>query len=99
MRKITQEAVEAFLSDRPFRKDNTEVRVCCREVELYLNGNKIAVRKAEDCKEVLYISNAGWKSNITKERLNGIPGVRIFQEKGEWYLNGNEWDGSWIKID
>jgi len=45
------------------------------------------------------ITNAGWKSNVTKDRLNALPnGVSINQVRGEWFLNGNPWDGSWIKI-
>jgi hypothetical protein len=47
---------------------------------------------------VLQISNAGWASNTTKERLNGIPGVHIKQKNWTWYLNGQEWDGGWKRI-
>jgi hypothetical protein len=27
-----------------------------------------------------------------------LPGVNINQSKCKWYLNGNEWNGEWIKI-
>jgi hypothetical protein len=42
------------------------------------------------------ISNAGWFSKTTKERLNGLYGVSISQKAGEWYLNGIKWGGHWI---
>ena len=47
---------------------------------------------------ILSISNAGWESNTTKERLNGLPGVSIRQKNWSWFLNGEEWDGNWKRI-
>jgi hypothetical protein len=38
-------------------------------------------------------------SRTTKERLNGLTGVEIRQAKKKWFLNGQEWDGSWIKVN
>lgn len=90
MRKITEESVEAFIQGVKFSKQN----MFTDGNTLYLFGNAIA-RKVEGGIE---ISNAGWKSNTTKERLNGIPGVSVVQKRGVWYLNGNEWDGAWTKI-
>lgn len=90
-RKITAEAVRNFLDGVPFKKSNTEV---VREGTIYylkLFGNKIA---AINNKYELWISNAGWDSNTTKERLNGLPGVHVRQIKGIWYLNDLQWDGS-----
>jgi hypothetical protein len=58
---------------------------------LKLFGNKIAAIESDGR---LWISNAGWDTKTTKERLNGLPGVSIQQKKGEWYLNGNQWDGN-----
>jgi hypothetical protein len=95
-RKITTEAISAFELGIPFKKSNTEV---VREGTIYylkLFGNKIAARY-EDGRT--WISNAGWDSNTTKERLNGFQFVRINQKKGEWYLNGKLWDGSPTYID
>jgi hypothetical protein len=60
-----------------------------------LHGNLIAKIDADG---TLAITNAGWFTNTTKERLNGIPGVSICQKKGDWYLNGRKWDGGWITI-
>ena len=46
----------------------------------------------------LTIFCGNWKTDTTKERLNGLQGVSIQQKKGEWYLNGELWDGSSIGI-
>jgi hypothetical protein len=35
----------------------------------------------------------------TKERLNGFNMVDIVQKDFEWYLNGELWDGSLIKVE
>ncbi len=95
MRKITKEAVSAFLERKPFRKSNMSVEESGGQYKLKLHGNTIA---SIDELGVLSVSNAGWASNTTKERLNGIPGVRVNQKNWTWYLNGQEWDGSWKRI-
>ena len=95
MRKITKEAVDKFLSREPFKKSNMEVDQCYGQFRLKLHGNTIAVL---DELGVLSVSNAGWASNTTKERLNGIPGVRVHQKNWNWFLNGQEWDGGWKRI-
>ena len=83
MKKITRDSVDAFMNARPFRKDNT--------------GNEIAYRY-NDPERTLSVTNAGWFSNTTKERLNGIPNVRIHQKNFNWYLNDKEWDGKLIDV-
>lgn len=90
-KKITQESVSAFLDCRPFKKSNMEV---VREGTIYylkLFGNKIAALEADGR---MWVSNAGWMSKTTKERLNGLPGVNVCQRNWDWYLNGHRWDGS-----
>jgi hypothetical protein len=96
MRKITNEAVSAFLDRKPFKKSNMKVQLDFGGVwKLKLHNNTIA---SIDEMNMLSISNAGWESNTTKERLNGLPNVRINQKKFQWYLNGNEWNGEWTRI-
>jgi len=97
MRKITKESIKAFMNAEVFNKSNTKVRVLPNVTVLSLFGNDIAW-KYNDPNQTISISDAGWKSDTTKERLNGIPGVSIQQKKGEWYLNGNEWDGKIIDL-
>jgi len=96
MRKITKEAVDKFLSKTPFRKSNMSVEEIGGVYKLKLHGNTIATI---DELGVLSVSNAGWTTNTTKERLNGIPGVRVHQKNWNWFLNGVEWDGSWKRIN
>ena len=95
MRKITREAVDKFLSKTPFRKSNMVVEDAGGIFKLKLHNNTIAVL---DEFNMLSISNAGWRSNTTKERLNGLPNVHIKQKNWSWFLNGNEWNGEWTRV-
>lgn len=104
-RQITIDAMNAFMNDSKetdmhgvcFKRDNTIVTLFAGCKMLYLHNNRIAERNLETGE--IKITNAGWQSNTTKERLNGIPGVSIVQRKGVWFLNGKEWDGSWIQVN
>jgi hypothetical protein len=96
MRKITSEAVTAFLERKPFKKSNMRVESGGAGTwKLKLHGNLIATI---DEFNMLSVSNAGWSSNTTKERLNGLPNVRIHQRNWNWYLNGVEWNGEWTRV-
>lgn len=95
MRKITQESVDKFLNRKPFSKGNMKVEQAGNTFRLKLHNNTIATI---DELGMLSISNAGWRSNTTKERLNGLPNVRINQKNWNWYLNGQEWDGAWTRV-
>ena len=95
MRKITREAVDKFLSKETFKKSNMAVVEDYGVYKLKLHNNTIATL---DEFNMLSISNAGWESNTTKERLNGLPNVRINQKKFVWYLNGVEWNGEWTRV-
>lgn len=102
MRKITANAVNAFIAGRTFGQDNTNVELSPlgAVVVLKLHGNTIArYDKGDTQLHTLEITNAGWFSNTTKERLNALPGVSVCQRKGVWYLNGKEWDGSWTFVN
>lgn len=90
MRKVTQQIVNAFVQGRKLKSGNTETDGNA----IWLHGNKIAEKRDG----ALYITNAGWASNTTKERLNGLPDVTINQKAGVWYLNGKEWDGEWAGV-
>lgn len=90
MRKITERVCGAFERREARRIDNTMTDGNA----LYLHGNKIAEWRGK----ALWISNAGWSSPTTKERLNGLRGVRINQKDWVWYLNGKQWDGEWIAV-
>ena len=85
MRQITCDAVDAFVNGKRFNRANTEVR----DNAMYLHGHKIAWI---DLNGQLWISHCGYRTNTTKERLNGLPGVDIRQRNYQWYVNGEEWN-------
>jgi hypothetical protein len=91
MRQITEKITRAFNRRQSFKIGNSSTD----GTNLFLFGNKIARWRHDG----LWITNAGWKSNTTKERLNALSGVNISQIRGVWYLNGVEWNGTWINID
>ena len=94
MRAVTFNAADSFINNETKKFGNTKVTVEDGVTKLLLHDNLIATKE----KGVLRVSNAGWQSNTTKERLNALHGVSIRQIKGVWYLNGTEWDGSWTEI-
>jgi hypothetical protein len=97
MRKITEESVDAFMNARKFKKSNMEIEVLPNVTVMKLHGNPIAFRY-NDPERTLSITDAGWRTNTTKERLNGIPNVSIQQKNWEWFLNGDKWDGDMIDV-
>lgn len=92
MKKISIDAARAFLMGKKFKRGNTEVQVLPNVSILLLHGNEIAY-SYNDPERTLAVTNAGWFSNTTKERLNAINGVSINQKNWVWYLNGEAWDG------
>jgi hypothetical protein len=92
--KITDVSNDAFLNLETFKSGNTKVTVNGNTATLSLHGNDIA----RNTNGKIEVTNAGWFSKTTKERLNGIPGVSIQQKAGKWFLNGEEWDGEWKEI-
>ena len=91
MRQITEQIVSAFERREAKKVSNTHTD----GTSLWLFGNKIAEHRQGG----IWITNSGWKSVTTKERLNGITGVHITQKKGEWFLNGHRWDGEWVCLN
>ena len=87
MRKITNQAVEAFVNNQNFKGVNTEVSSDKFTNRMWLHNNLIAVK--DHANNVLKITLCGWNTPTTRERLNGIPGVSLSTRKGQAYLNGN----------
>jgi len=104
MRKITEAAIQAFLSGEEFSRDNTRVEVrpfknaTEDSVVLVLHGNPIAAYLESTGVATLQVCDGNHQTRTTKERLNGLPGVRVHQKAGQWYLNGMAWDGSWTHV-
>lgn len=95
MRKITQNAVNALYAYRDFSGSNTNVHADESGARMYLHGSKIAVLTADG---KLSVTLAGYNTNVTRERLNGLPGVSVHTRKKQAYLNGEEWDGEWKTV-
>jgi len=91
MRQITRDIVNAFQNSRSLRIGNSRTN----GESLWLFDNKIA----EIRRDGLWVSNGGWNSKTTKERLNGILGVNVRQQRGVWLLNDRVWDGRWVNVD
>ena len=98
MRQITKQSINAFLNASTFSKQNMTVEVLPNVTILKLHNNPIAYLY-NDPEKTLSITNAGWQSNTTKERLNALPNVSIQQKNFVWYLNGKEWNGNLIDIN
>jgi len=94
MRKITELTAQAVVNKENFKCDNTKVVTERGISKVYLHNNLIA--KYNHSRDKLSITHAGWKTNTTKERLNGlISTIRsgrdgISQSKGVWYLKTND---------
>lgn len=103
MRKITADAIKAFNNNQPFKRANTQVVLTDSEqwgkqTLLKLHGNTIAYKVFGELRTCLFIQDGGWQSNTTKERLNGLDGVSIYQTNFEWFLNGEPWAGQTIMV-
>ena len=97
MSQITIDSIRAFRNGNNFKRGNTQVKTYAHSNyrELLLHGNVIA----EMGEQGFFISSCGWETTTTKERLNGLPNVSIYQRNFQWFLNGKVWDGSRIKVE
>ena len=81
----------------PFNQGSTQVVVRPNVTVMLLHGNEIAYRY-NDPERTISITNRGWFSTTTKDRLNAIEGVNVAQRSKTWYLNGKGWDGKLIDV-
>ena len=91
MRKITREIVAAFMN----RETKTIGNSRTDKTTLYLHGNAIAKHCLDGS---MKITAAGWNTPTTRERLNGLPGVKVYVRNHQLYLNDRPWDGKWTKV-
>ena len=86
MRKITEITVDALSEGKTKKLWNSEVCWWLACWDYYLHDNLIAMYNPD--KNELWISDAGRRTNTTKERLNGILKKwnlwRIFQKNWQW---------------
>lgn len=103
-RKITTCSIEAFVKGQRFHRQNMEVQVRPFQTDkddsviLLLHGNPIARYVKSSGLSTLQVCDGNHQTVTTKERLNGLPGVSVHQKAGQWYLNGEKWDGSWTHM-
>lgn len=103
MRKITQDAIRAFNHNYPFKRANTQVKTSRADGVSYtvmeLHGHPIAEKFRDFNGTQLTISACGYLTPTTKERLNGLSEVSIYQRNYEWFLNGEPWNGERITVE
>ena len=99
MRKITVNSTIHFFNKGTFKKQNMHVFYdrFDKTSRMLLHNNCIATYDYDNKR--LSISNCGWFTPTTKERLNALPNVDIRQKNFVWYLNGKEWNGQKIDIN
>ena len=96
MRKVTINSIRRFERFERFNSGNTKVTIDGEgTAHLKLHNNTIAKKR---CDGSVYVSNCGWFTRTTKERLNGIRAVRIRQKDYEWHLNDKNWNGEMVKV-
>jgi hypothetical protein len=86
MRKIDHITKDKFDNAIAFKSGNTKVEIN-ENICLYLHNNLIAYR--DSIFNGLYITNCGYFTNVTKDRLNSVLdsyGLYIYQNKFRWYI-------------
>jgi hypothetical protein len=91
MRLATERIMRAFRNRESLTLSNTRTD----GTSVWLFGNKIIDRRSDG----IWITNAGWNSNTTRERLNGLENVHVQQKNFQWYLNARAWDGRWVNVE
>lgn len=92
MRKITKEAVMAFMDGTSYKNGNTKVVKIDNKWFLQLYGNSIAYKNEHGA---TFISSCGWGTDTTKERLNGLiellglPKCKLYR-RGETLYYGDD---------
>jgi hypothetical protein len=96
MRKITSEAIKAFNNFQSFNKQNMQILVgdSGDAVLMQLHGHTIAAKNGN----TLSITNAGYNTRTTNDRLNALDGVHVYNKNKQLFLNDEKWDGEWIEI-
>jgi hypothetical protein len=101
---IRELANRADFAGRLFKSGNTEVWQehtgpgAERFIQVKLHGHTIAEFYPDQDK--FFLDDCGWQTVTTKSRLNALLGVfnpgagRVYSDKFQWKLNGEDWTGS-----
>ena len=97
MRQITAQTCYAVANKEPLNKGNMLVTYgnYSHITGVFLHSNLIALYNHNE--QNLYIRSAGWQSNTTKERLNGLLNyfgynLHIYQKDWNWYVRTENGD-------
>lgn len=85
MRKVTERIKQAFEQGVSLKVGNTRTD----GTSVFLHGNEIIKR---DASGLVMATLAGWNTPTTRERVNGITGLGIYQKNFVPMLNGQEID-------
>lgn len=85
MRKVTERIKQAFDQGTSLKVGNTRTD----GTSVFLHGNEIIKR---DASGLVMATLAGWNTPTTRERINGITGLGIYQKNFVPMLNGQEID-------
>ena len=92
MRKVTERIKRAFEQGKALKLGNTETD----GDTVWLFGNEIIRR---DNVGTVWATLAGWNTPTTRERVNGITGLRIYQQNFEAKLDGEPIESDeWINV-
>ena len=92
MRQVTEQIKQAFEQGKALKKGNTRTD----GTSVFLHGNEIVKR---DPSGLVLATLAGWNTPTTRERVNGITGIGIYQKNFVPMLNGCEIDSfDWVVV-
>ena len=95
--KVSRQSANALIQKATLSLPNTKVYEEGGVWYMDLFDNQIA--KKEKDGSVWICDGGGWVTPTTRARLNSIPGVSLGIAKRSWRLNGQSWDGKWIKVN
>jgi|694.fasta_scaffold33863_6 hypothetical protein len=91
MKAISIKTAHALLNYKKTKTGNTLVWQDHEGSHMTLFGNKIAWVNLDG---ELWITDCGWVTPTTRDRLSAILRVPLNIRKGAWLLDGEHWDGS-----
>ena len=91
MKAISKKTAYALLNYNKTKTGNTIVWQDSEGSHMSLFGNKIAWVTLDGS---LYVTDCGWVTPTTRDRLSAVLGLPLSIRKGAWVLDGQPWDGS-----
>ena len=86
MRQIEFDMVKAIRENKPFKRDNTQVKIDANTAHVFLHGNHIAsITYGQPRVNINTLRD--YPTSTTKSRLRAL-GVDVYTKKGITYLYG-----------